>query len=403
MPFTLHRLPFFIARRYLFAGKSHNVINIISMISVFGIAVGTLALVVVLSVYNGFDRLVVSLYHTFDADLRITPVEGKVFSPHTAAFREVQALAGIASYAEVLEENVLLEYRGKQDIVTLKGVDSVFEAATQLHAAMVHGTFALYHGEIEQAVVGRNIANKLRIGIHLLDPLDIYLPRRNSRISLTNPMASLKNDYLYPAGIFAVEQSFDSKYVFVPLAFVRRLADYTDEASAIELQLQDGTDALRMAKQIRQLLGGAFEVKDRYQQNEAVYAMMRSEKAMIYAILMFIIVIISCNVLGSLTMLIIEKKDDVRTLQSMGAGSRLISRIFLLEGWMISLTGVAAGVAGGLLVCFLQQQFGFVSLPGNFLVDAYPVVVMWTDVLWVSLSVAAIGFAAALLPVRYIK
>jgi ABC-type lipoprotein release transport system permease subunit len=393
----------FIAWRYLFARKSHNVINIISMISVAGLAVGTLALVVVLSVYNGFDGLVMSLYHTFDADLRITPAEGKTFSPRMPAFDSSKTLAGIASWSEVLEENVLLEYRDKQDIVTLKGVDSTYEAVTPLRDKMVSGEFELHHGEIEQAIVGRAIANKLRVGIHFIDPLKVYLPRREGRISLVNPAASLKDGYLYPVGVFAVEQAFDSKYVFVPIAFVRRLADYPDAVSAIEIHLQAGVDAGAMAGKLRNLLGDNFEVKDRYQQNEAIYAMMKSEKAIIYAILIFIIVIISCNVLASLAMLIIEKKDDIYTLRCLGANTKLIRSVFLLEGWMISLFGIVCGVLGGLLLCFLQQQFGLVGMPGNFLVPAYPVTVLWSDVLWVAVSVAGIGFVAALLPACVIR
>jgi lipoprotein-releasing system permease protein len=396
-------LPFFIARRYLFAKKSHNVINIISMISVIGVAMGTMALIVVLSVYNGFDDLVKSLYNTFDPDLRITPSEGKVFSPHTAILEEVKSMPGVASWSEVLEENVLAEYRGKQDVIFLKGVDQEFEDSTPVHDAMVAGEFSLYHGEVEQAVLGLTIANRLRIGIHFIDPLKIYIPKREGKISLLNPAESLTNDYLYPAGVFAVEQTFDSKYVFVPIAFARRLLDYSDEVSAIEIRLYPEYAMDDYGKRIRRILGSDFDVKDRYQQNETVYAMMRSEKAIIYAILLFIIIIISCNVLGSLAMLIIEKKEDVVTLQSLGANNKLIGRIFLLEGWLISLFGVLGGVVLGLLLCVLQQQFSLVRISGNFLVDAYPVSILCSDVLLVALSVAVIGFVAALLPVRYIK
>ena len=368
-----------------------------------GIAVGTLALVVVLSVYNGFDGLVESLYHTFDADLRIMPAEGKTFSPRTPVFDALKTLPGIASWSEILEENVLLEYRDKQDIVTLKGVDSTYEAVTPLRDKMMSGEFKLYHGEIEQAVVGRTIVNKLRVDIHFIDPLKVYLPRREGRISLVNPAASLNSDYLYPAGVFALEQAFDSKYVFVPIAFVRRLADYTDAVSAIEVHVQAGIDIGMMAGKLQSALGNGFEVKDRYQQNEAIFAMMKSEKAMIYAILLFIIIIISCNVLASLAMLVIEKKDDADILRCLGARVKIIRAVFLLEGWMISLYGVVCGVLGGLLLCYLQQQFGFVGMPGNFLVPAYPVTVLWSDVLWVSLSVSGIGFLAALLPACTIK
>jgi lipoprotein-releasing system permease protein len=398
------KLALFIARRYLFAKKSHNVINIISMISVVGIAVGTLALVVVLSVYNGFDDLVKSLHTTFDADLRITPSEGKVFSPNTAAFDKLRHLPEVASFCETLEENVLLQYGNKQDIVTLKGVDSLFEAVTPIKEAMYAGEFSLHTGEIEQAVLGTTIAAKLGVNLYFLDPLKVYIPKREVNINLLNTAEALSYDILYPIGIFSMEQHFDSRYVFVPLAFMHRLLNYTDEVSAVEIRLQPvGANEQQMMKQVQQLLGDGFVVKDRYRQNESVYAMMMTEKAMIYAILLFIVIIISCNVLGSLAMLIIEKKADVATLKGMGANDRLIGRIFLLEGWLISLFGVICGIVGGLILCYLQQHFGLLAVSGSLLVSAYPVHVLWTDVLSVALSVAAIGFVAALLPVRYLR
>ncbi|MDR1680936.1 MAG: ABC transporter permease, partial [Prevotellaceae bacterium] len=331
------RLPFFIARRYLFAKKSHNVINIISMISAAGIMTGTLALVVVVSVYNGFDELVQSMYHTFDADLRITPAAGKVFTPHSAAFDRVRGLPGVVSFAEIVEENVLLEYRGYQDLATIKGIDSLYAGATDLPQAIVEGAFEPWHGEVEQAVVGRGIAYKLGVGIHFVDPLLVYAPRRDARLSLLNPEAALASEYIYPSGIFAIEQSFDNAYFFAPIAFARRLFGYTDEVTAIEIRLAPDADAAQIQRQVKKLVGASFAVKNRYEQHETMYRMMKSEKAVIYAILLFILVVISCNVLGSLAMLIIEKKDDVLTLRSMGAADRLINRIFLYEGWMISL------------------------------------------------------------------
>ena len=396
------KLALFIARRYLFAKKSHNVINIISIISVVGIAVGTLALVVVLSVYNGFDDLVKSLHTTFDSDLRITPAEGKVFSPHTVAFDELRSLPEVASFCEIIEENVLLQYSGKQDIVTLKGVDSLFEATTPVREAVHVGEFSLHTGEIEQAVLGSSIAAKLRVGIYFIDPLEVYIPKREGRINILNAAEALNRGILYPAGIFSIEQTFDNKYVFVPIAFMRRLLNYTDEVSAVEIRLQAGSNEQQMMNRIQQRLGDEFVVKDRYRQNESIYVMMMSEKAMIYAILLFIVIIISCNVLGSLAMLIIEKKDDVATLKSMGANDSLIRRIFLLEGWLISLLGVVCGIVGGLLICYLQQRFGLLTVPGSLLVDVYPVHILWSDVLLVAFSVAAIGFVAALLPARYL-
>ncbi|MDR2362345.1 MAG: ABC transporter permease [Prevotellaceae bacterium] len=396
-------LPFFIARRYLFAKKSHNVINIISLISAAGIMIGTLALVVVVSVYNGFDELVQSMYHTFDADLRITPATGKVFTPHSAIFDEVRRQPGVVSFTEVVEENVLLEYRGYQDLATIKGIDSAYLAATPLPQTIVEGGFTLWHGEVEQAVLGRGIAYKLGVGLHFIDPLLVHAPKRDGRLSLLNPEASLVSEYIYPSGIFAIEQSFDNTYFFAPIAFARRLFDYADEVTAIEIRLAPQADVAKVQRQVKTILGAAFVVKNRYEQHETMYRMMKSEKAVIYAILLFILVVISCNVLGSLAMLIIEKKDDVLTLRSMGADERLINRIFLFEGWMISLLGILIGIVLGLGLCVAQQTFGLIPMPGNFLVNAYPVSIQWFDVALIAVAVAVIGYIAAWLPVQYAK
>jgi lipoprotein-releasing system permease protein len=387
----------------LFAKKSHSVINIISMISAAGIMVGTLALVVVLSVYNGFDELVQSLYHTFDSDLRITPVAGKIFVPHSPEFDKVREMQGVVSFAEIVEENVLLEYRGYQDLATIKGVDTAFLQTTNMSQAMVDGDFAPWHGELEQAVLGRGIAYKLGVGIHFVDALHVYAPKRGGQVSLFNPQASLATEYIFPSGIFAIEQSFDNTYFFTPITFARRLLNYTDEVSAVEIQLSKTADAARIQRQVQALLGDSFVVKNRYEQHETMYRMMKSEKAAIYAILLFILVVISCNVLGSLAMLVIEKKDDVLTLRSMGAGERLISRIFLYEGWMISLVGIIVGIVLGLLVCLAQQTFGIISMPGSFLVSAYPVSIRWFDIAVIAVAVATIGYLAAWLPVRYVR
>ena len=396
-------MPFFIARRYLFAKKSHNVINIISLISAIGITIGTAALVVVMSVFNGFVDLGESLYRISDSDLRITPTTGKVFIPQTSEFEKVRQLSGIASFAEVVEENVLLEYRGYQNVATIKGVDSAFLSTTNMWQAMVDGEFQLWHGDLEQAVIGRGIAYKLGIGIHFVDPLHVYAPKREGTISLINPQASLVSEYIFPAGIFAIEQSYDNAYLFVPIRFVRNLFDYTNEVSAIEIQLDKTVNADKIQQEIRKILGKDFVVKNRYEQQEIIFRMYKTEKAVVYSILLFMLLIISCNALGSLAMIIIEKKDDVFTLRSMGADDKMISRIFLLEGWMISLLGMIVGVIIGLLLAWAQQAFGLIAMPGNFLVNAYPVSIHWSDVALIALTVVSIGYLTAWLPVRFAK
>ncbi len=396
-------LPFFIARRYLFAKKSHNVINIISLISAIGVMIGTMALIVVMSAFNGLDDLLKSLYNTFDADIRITPVEGKVFAPTSDAFVQVRTMKGVRSFSEVLEEAVLLEYRGHQEVATMKGVDSVFEANTAIRNAMYDGEFKLHHGDLEQAVAGIGLAQKLHIGIFFVDPLFFHIPRRTGPVSLMNPREALNTERTYPAGIFEIEKSFDSQYIFVSIEFARRLLEYTNEVSAVEIQLQPGVELGKIQKNIEKVLGPDYKVRSRYQQNESLYNMMSSEKMVVYFIMLFIIVIISCNVVGSLTMLIIEKKGDTETLRSLGADRKLISRIFLLEGWMISLLGIIAGTVLGLALCAAQQQFGIIRMAGHFLVNFYPVTIVWKDVLLAVVSVAAIGFVAAWLPVYFIN
>ena len=362
-----------------------------------------MALVVVMSAFNGLDDLLKSLYKTFDADLLITPAEGKVFLPTTAEFTAIREMKGVYAFSKVLEENVLLRYRGHQEIATMKGVDSVFEASTAIHEAIYDGEFKLHHGELEQAVLGLALAQKLQIGLYFIDPLDVYLPRRTGTVSLLRPEESLMRERTFPSGIFEIEKSYDSQYIFVPIDFARRLLEYTDEVSAVEIQVQAGVEIEKMQKSIEKILGAEYKVRTRYQQNESMYKMMAAEKMVVYFIMLFIIVIISCNIVGSLTMLIIEKKEDTETLQSLGADRKLINRIFLLEGWMISLLGIIVGLILGLTLCFAQQYFGIIRMSGDFLVSHYPVTIVWKDIVLAVLSVALIGFVAAWLPLYFIN
>lgn len=394
-------LPLLVARRYLFAKKTRQVINVISWVSAAGIALGTMALVVVLSVYNGFDRLVEGLYHSFDPDIVIRPVEGKTFIPD-ARFDQVRDLPAVQAYCPVIEENIFLRYRGKQSIGTVKGVDSVFTAHTPLGENITHGYFQLYFGELEQAVLGRGLALNLGVNVNFVDPLWIYFPKREAHFSAINPMASLNQEKLFPAGIFSVEQQFDANYLFVPLATVRRLLDYDSELTSVELRLAPGAKAKKVVKAVRQCLGPSFQVLDRYRQNPTLYKMMRTEKLAIFCILSFIILVISCNVLASLSLLLIEKQQDVFILQSMGATPALVRRIFRLEGWLISLLGWAVGMVLGLLLCFIQYRFGVIPMPGNFAVKAYPVVVSFADMLSVTAIVFFLGGLAAFFPTRKI-
>ena len=402
------KLSRFIARRYLFAKKSHNVINIISIISAAGIAIGCAALVIILSVYNGFDGVVRDLNDAATADVLVTPVRGKVFVPDERfdAFREdprVKAVCG------VLEESVFVQYGDRNKVVVARGVDSLYEQVTALRDHLVEGDFSLTFGDLNQVVLGRLVAMELGVRTTFLQPLTAWFPSRTRQVDLLNPPASLRQEKLHPAGIGSLEQNFDQKYLFMPLPALRELLEYQDEVSSIEIYLTpQGLDRKGMASRevlsaLKASLGDDFLVRDRQQQNTTLYKLLIYEKVAIYLILLFVMLIISFNIYGSLSMLIIEKRDDIATLQAMGADDALVGRIFVREGWMISLLGIAVGVGIGLLVCLLQQHYGFVKMPGNFVVDAYPVVVQPLDIVLVVVGVAFIGWLISLLTRRITK
>src|SRR5574344_1872467 len=385
-------LPYFIAKRYLFAKKSHNVINIISLISAIGIAIGTTALVVVMSVYNGFEGLVKDIYSSSESDLVVLPETSKFFSPDTAPFHTMKNDNRIQSVSEVVEENVFIIYDKHQGVATIKGVDSLYAQNTGIEASLIEGDFELMHGQIAQAVVGRSLAGEMQIRPRFLDPLEIYYPSRKEAVSIINPISSLRKEVLFPVGIFSLEQNFDKNYIFIPIKTARNLLDYTDEVSSLEIKVVQGSDINSIQKEYRALLGKEFKILNRYQQNETVYKMMTYAKVAIYTILLFIIIVVSCNVFGSLTMLIIEKKDDIQTLKSIGAPNPLVKRIFILEGRMITLSGAVVGLALGVILCLIQIYIGVIKMPGNFIVSSYPVVIKASDVMITFVSVALIGF-----------
>ncbi len=398
------RFPFYIARRYLFARKSQNAINIISAISMLGVGVGAMALVVILSVFNGFDEVVKSLFNAFDPDVKITAVEGKTFVPDQR-FEELKAVPGVLNVSEILEENALLKYDDRQHIATIKGADESFIKVTGIDSMIYEGDMVLKDKSRSYAVVGQGVAYSLQIGLNFVEPLFVYMPKRVGRINLANPDNAFKRKYIYPSGIFAIEQDFDSRYVIVPIDFMRDLLDYNNEVSSVEIKLDPGFPADEVEANIESLLGNDFLVQDRAEQNQVFYRVMKSEKYAIFLILTFILVIASFNIIGSLSMLIIDKKNDIRSLRNMGAGPRLISRIFLLEGWLISIVGSFIGIILGSLISWVQDRFELLKLggSGNFVIDAYPVDLQAGDVLLVWITVLLIGFLAARYPVRQIS
>lgn len=392
----------FIAKRYLFAKKSHNVINIISAISAIGMAIGTAALIIIMSVYNGFDSLIRSMLSNVEPNLMITPATGKVFVPEGETYDWIYDQPSVKNMCGVLQEQVFINYDGQQGLAKAKGVDWIYEDETPLKDHIRDGEFKLHRGDVPLASVGSGLAYSMGINPRFVSPIEIYFPSRTRRLSMANPISSIESIKVWPSSIFSVNNEVDAELIILPIEKMRELLEYDDEVSAVEIRLAEGTDGKelkRLQKEISTMLGPDFKVKDRFQQNESLYKMMRYEKAAIYMILIFIIIIIAFNIFGSLSMLIIEKRGDIETLRSLGAQDRLIRRIFVLEGWMISLTGLAAGLVVGTGFALLQQHFGFIKMPGQFIVQAYPVILSWTDILLTVIGVAAIGYIIALLPV----
>ena len=398
---TRMRLAPFIAGRYLFAKKSHNVINIISAISAIGMAIGTAALIIILSVYNGFDSLIRSMMSTVEPDLLITPSTGKVFIPEGETYDWIYDQPSVKSMCCVLQEQVFINYDGKQGLAKAKGVDWVYEDESSLKDYITDGEFKLHKGDIPLAVVGAGLAYEMQMNPRFLAPIEIYFPSRTRKISLANPASAIESIRVWPSGLFSVNTDVDKELMILPIAKMQELLEYENEVSGVEIRLTDNSDTKelkRLQKEISSKLGPDFKVKDRFQQNESLYKMMKYEKAAIYMILIFVIIIIAFNIFGSLTMLIIEKRFDIETLKSLGATEKLIKRIFVLEGWMISLAGLAGGLFLGVLFSLLQQWFGFIKMPGHFVVQAYPIILSWTDVMLTAIGVAVIGYLIALIP-----
>ena len=396
------RLAPFIAKRYLFAKKSHNVINIISAISAIGMAVGTAALIIILSIYNGFDSLIKSMMSNVEPDLLITPATGKVFVPEGETYDWIYEQSAVKNMCTILQEQVFISYDGQQGLALVKGVDWIYEGESPIQDHLREGSFVLHRGDVPLAAVGLGLAYNMGISPRFLAPIEIYFPLRTGRISMTNPAASIMSINVWPSCTFSVNSDVDSKLMIVPIEKMRELLDYEDEVSAVEIRVTEGVsqkEITALQKEIAERLGPGFKVKNRFQQNESLYKMMKYEKAAIYMILIFVIIIIAFNIFGSLSMLIIEKKEDIRTMQSLGARESLIKRIFVLEGWMISLVGLFFGLVAGIGFSLLQQHFGFIKMPGSFIVQAYPVIVSVWDILLTVAGVALIGYLIALLPV----
>ena len=401
--------PFYIARRYLFSKKSTNAINIISVISMVGVAVATMALVIVLSVFNGFHDMVASFFTQFDPQLKVVPVEGKTVASDDPVLTELRQLPEVDVATESVEDMALAVYAGHQAMVTVKGVDDNFSSLTHINEIVYgDGEFQLHAADLEYGTMGIRLAQELGTGVRFGQYIHIYAPRRDGQLDLSNPQEGFEVDSLImPGVVFATRQGkYDRDYILAPIGFARRIFDQQGMLSSLELRLKDGSDLTNVKRQMRRIAGDRFRVLDRYEQQADTFRIMQIEKLLAYIFLTFILIVASFNIIGSLSMLIIDKKDDVATLRNLGADDRQIRQIFLLEGRMIAALGAIAGIALGLLLCWLQQTFGLVGMgaeSGMFVVNAYPVSVHYSDVLIVFLTVIAVSWLAVWYPVRYIS
>ena len=399
--------PFFVARRYLFSKKSTHAINVISAISVIGVAVATVALVVTLSVFNGFHDLVASFFTQMDPQLKVVPVMGKTAPADDPILTRIRQLPEIEVATECLEDQALAVYGDRQMMVKLKGVDDNFDQLTHIREILEgDGTFELHAADMNYGIPGLGIAYQMGLGYTYQQPLKIYAPRREGQLNMADPTDGFVEDELYSPGVvFCMKQGkYDKNYILTSLAFARHLFQQDGQLSSLELRLKPGSSFDRVKTEIKSLAGTKYQVLDRYEQQDDTFRIMKVEKLIAYIFLTFILMIACFNIIGSLSMLIIDKRSDVQTLRNLGATESQISRIFLFEGRMISVVGAVIGIVVGLLLCWLQQQFGFVRLgssEGSFVVDAYPVSVHPWDIVLIFLTVIAVGFLSVWYPVRY--
>ncbi len=393
------KLPLRFAFRYLFARKQYSVINLISGIGVAGMAIGTAALVVILSVFNGFNKIVNESISDAKADIKIVPASGKVFVPDSSAFAPALADERVIRLSSVLEDQVFVSYEGRQSLARARGIDEAAIEESPLKNHLTDGKWKFVEGERIFAVAGATLAYSIGASPRFVQPLEIWYPSRTKAVSLANPSASLRSAKASLAGVFSVSADIDARLILVPIGLMRDVLEYENEVSSIEIWTAPGTGGA-VKKDLQEQLGPSFKVLDRAQQDESLYRMIRYEKLAIYLILIFVVILIAFNVYSSLSMLTVEKEEDRGTLRAFGAPDSMVRSIFLWEGWLVSLLGMAIGLVIGIIIVFLQHRFGIVPMPGNFIVSAYPVVLKASDIFWTVVGVAGIGFIMALIPSR---
>ena len=393
-----------IAWRYLVAKKRQNAINIISGISCLAVAVVTAAMICVLSVMNGFGEAVEQMFSQLDAELRITPAVGKTLSLNDERVQALSRMPEVSVIAPTIEETALVEFRGKQVPALLKGVDTTYQQLTAIDSIIIDGNYAVWDGAFERCVMGVGLANTIGIGAHFISPVHLYAPKRVGRVNMLRPDENFHAKGIFIAGVFAVNQTkYDDAYMLISLPLAQELFEYAPQtATAIELKLSEGVDVRKVQKQIRATLGSDYIVLNRYEQQADFYRIQMIEKWLTALLLVFILLIASFNIISSLSMLILDKKDDIRVLHTLGADEPMIRRIFLYEGWLISVCGALIGTILGVTICALQQHFGLLKLGNgtNYVLSAYPVSIQLPDVLLVLTVVLALGALAAWIPAR---
>lgn len=402
------KFPFYIARRYLFTKKSHHAINVISGISVCGVMISTAALVCVLSVFNGFQGLVAGLFTAFDPELKVVPVKGKFVAADEPELEALKKCTCLDAFSEVVEDVALVVANNQQVMVRVKGVDDNFTKLVDIKSILYgNGTFKLHSEGNEYGVFGLGVLDMLGLRTDFVVPVDVYAPRKGAKINLTNPNEDFNNEALLSPKVgFMVKQDYDSQYVITSIAFARRLFERQGYVSALEMKVADGVDVADAKKEVEAVLGDKYRVLDRYEQQSDTYRIMEIEKLVSYIFLTFILAVACFNIIGSLSMLIIDKKKDVQTLRSLGATDRQISDIFMMEGCLIAAIGAAGGTVLGLLACILQQEFGLISFgtsEGSYIIDAYPVEVELADIVLVFFTVIVVGVLSVWYPARYLS
>ena len=397
----------FVAKRYLFSKKSTHVINIISAISAVGVAVATMAMVVTLSVFNGFHDLVATLFTAFDPQIEISPAKGKTMDANSPLLTDIKRMKEVSVATESVEDQALAIYEGRQAMVRIRGVQDNFDSLTHIREILMgDGEYMLKVADMDCGILGIRLAQTLGTGITFDSPLYVYAPKRQGQLNMANPTDGFVEGALYSPGvIFWVKQAkYDKNLILTNIAFALNLFDLEGKVTALSLRLKPGSDLDKVKAQIKEKVGSEMVVKDRFEQQEDTFRIMKIEKLIAYIFLTFILAVACFNIIGSLSMLIIDKRDDVKTLRNLGADDKLITRIFLMEGRMISTIGAVVGIALGLALCWAQQTFSIVGLgksSGSFVVDAYPVSVHPWDIVLVFFTVIIVGYTAVWYPVRY--